>query len=103
MDFTGSARPFGFTTRMCTSMRCENRSADCTCIDITVSCGGSKRVVAQPAMPSIGTQAASTRTRLGMLEHVRRHQHDAFFGDEETLRVLVAIVANPRAGRQLAV
>src|SRR5689334_12281140 len=91
---------------MCTSIRCEKRSAVCTCIDTTVSCGASSlNVDAHPAQASMSAASSSPRTRrsLGMVQGVRRHEDDAFLRHQESLRVLAPVVTDARARRELAI
>src|SRR5687768_11957251 len=101
MPFTGNSRVFGFTTRMRTSMRCEKMSALCTFIEITDRCGASS--LSAEAQPESASSAAVATSHLGMVQHVRRDEHDAFFRDEETLRVLEPVMSNAGVGGQLAV
>src|SRR6185295_17988212 len=105
MPLMGSSRALGFCTRMRICMRCEKMSALCTFIDTTESVGASRsNVEAQPAS-AISSAAAAARSgsRMPMRQHVRRDQHHAFFRDQVFLRVLGAVEADARAGREHAV
>src|SRR3954470_15024745 len=90
---------------MRTSMRCEKMSALWTFIETTESFGASSlKVDAQPPTRNDApSNAIQARARLGMVEHVGRHQHDALVGDQEALRVLRLVVADTGAWRQFAV
>src|SRR5687767_11416474 len=110
MPLMGNSRAFGFCTRMRTCRRCEKMSALCIFIEITESFGASScSADAQPAnrpsdaLSSAAVSAARRTSGMPMRQHVRRDQHHALLGDQELLRVLIAIEADARTRSEHAV
>src|SRR5688572_29403825 len=81
----------------------------CIFTEITESFGASScSVDAQPAskpshaLSSVAASAARRASGMPMRQHVRRDQHHALLGDEEFLRVLIAIEADARTRSEYA-
>src|SRR4249919_3343693 len=98
MPLIGSSRSLGFMTRMRTWIRWEKMSALCSFIDTNESFGDSNfKVEAHPAVSSNAMASDRNHHRgrrdsgMAMRQHVGRHQHHTFVGDQKSLCVFVAI------------